>query len=148
MAKQTIVKLRDDLDGSEASGTVVFGFDGVAYEIDLSKKNARELEAAMAPYVAVARRVSRSARKPAGRSAGVVSKLNLEEVRAWAASNGHQVAGRGRIAASVLDAFHAAKDAVQAPVEPAAVEVTAAPAKKAPARKAPAKRVAKKVAAS
>ena len=30
----------DDLDGSEAEGTVRFGLDGADYEIDLSAKNA------------------------------------------------------------------------------------------------------------
>jgi Lsr2 len=34
------VRFVDDLDGSKASGTVVFSSDGRAYEIDLSDKNA------------------------------------------------------------------------------------------------------------
>ena len=43
MAQQVNVVLVDDLDGSEAGETVVFGLDGTTYEIDLSEKNAKKL---------------------------------------------------------------------------------------------------------
>jgi hypothetical protein len=41
----------DDIDGSEAEGTVRFGLDGAEYEIDLSSGHAQELRAALARYV-------------------------------------------------------------------------------------------------
>ena len=63
MAKQTITKLIDDLDGGEAHETVEFGLDGYSYEIDLSSKNAGKLRHALATYVDHGTRVS-------GRSAG------------------------------------------------------------------------------
>jgi hypothetical protein len=40
MAQQVNVKFVDDLDGSDAAGTVSFAIDGRAYEIDLSNENA------------------------------------------------------------------------------------------------------------
>lgn len=40
MAQQTTVRFIDDLDGSEASGTVDFNLDGCNYQIDLSDENA------------------------------------------------------------------------------------------------------------
>ena len=40
MAKETVIKLVDDLDGGVAHETVWFGLDGQTYEIDLSSKNA------------------------------------------------------------------------------------------------------------
>jgi hypothetical protein len=40
VAKQTIERLIDDLDGTEGAETVAFALDGVSYEIDLSEKNA------------------------------------------------------------------------------------------------------------
>jgi Lsr2 len=40
MAQQVNVKFVDDLDGSDAAGTVSFTIDGRAYEIDLSADNA------------------------------------------------------------------------------------------------------------
>jgi nucleoid-associated protein Lsr2 len=39
MARQTTVRFVDDLDGSEATGTVEFGLEGRSYEIDLSDPN-------------------------------------------------------------------------------------------------------------
>jgi hypothetical protein len=48
----------DDLDGSEAEGTVRFGLDGTEYEIDLNAGHAQELRDALARYVSAARRVN------------------------------------------------------------------------------------------
>ena len=60
MAKKTVVSeiLIDDLDGGDADRTVRFSWDGVAYELELSKKNAQAFDKTMKPYVAAARRVS------------------------------------------------------------------------------------------
>jgi hypothetical protein len=48
----------DDLDGSEAEGTVHFGLDGADYEIDLNAEHAQALRDALARYVQAARRAS------------------------------------------------------------------------------------------
>ena len=37
----------DDLDGSAAEGTVLFGLDGTEYEIDLNTRHAQELRDAL-----------------------------------------------------------------------------------------------------
>ncbi len=42
MAQKVQVTLVDDLDGSSADETLTFGLDGVVYEIDLSKSNAKK----------------------------------------------------------------------------------------------------------
>lgn len=39
MAQRVQIVHTDDLDGSEAASSVVFGFEGVSYEIDLSEAN-------------------------------------------------------------------------------------------------------------
>ena len=57
MAKVTQVSLVDDLDGSQASGTVGFALDGKAYELDLSEANAHRLRDALAPFLASARKI-------------------------------------------------------------------------------------------
>ena len=41
----------DDLDGSEAEGTVRFGLDGAEYEIGLNAGHARALRDMLARYV-------------------------------------------------------------------------------------------------
>ena len=89
---------------------------GSTYEIDLSKKNATALEKALAPYLQAARKaaggpalagsVRRSAR--ARRTAGS-AKPELSDVRAWAKGNGYEVSDRGRLAASVVEAYNASK---------------------------------------
>ena len=56
MAQKVQTLFIDDLDGSEAEGTVRFGLDGAEYEIDLNAEHARELRDALARYVGAARR--------------------------------------------------------------------------------------------
>ena len=65
MAQKIQTLLVDDLDGSEAEGTVRFGLDGAEYEIDLNAGHAKELRDVLARYVDAGRRVGGSARKPA-----------------------------------------------------------------------------------
>ncbi len=119
MATQTTITLIDDIDGSEAVETVEFALDGASYEIDLSEKNAKKLRDAVASYVAHGRHVdahgrqegpsSGGGRRRGGRTASVRnSREQLQAIRDWARRNGHQVSDRGRIAASVVDAFEAA----------------------------------------
>lgn len=45
----------DDLDGTDAVETVVFGLDGESFELDLSDANASALRQTFAPWVATAR---------------------------------------------------------------------------------------------
>ena len=69
MAKETITRLIDDLDGGE-DGTVKFGLDGVQYEIDLSKDNAAKLREALQPYVRRSAGWSPGSHEPASGGAG------------------------------------------------------------------------------
>jgi hypothetical protein len=108
MARQVITVLTDDLDGGDADRTVEFGLDGVNYTIDLSEKNIGKLRKALDPYLAVAARAGR----PTGRRGGAAapSRANSREqnqaIREWAAKNGWEVSERGRIPASVVEAYH------------------------------------------
>ena len=118
MAQQVNVKFVDDLDGSDAAGTVAFALDGRAYEIDLSEDNAARLRESLASFVAAGRK-SGGASAAAGRRAPKMTAssgrrpqpLDREQtaaIRAWARQNGHQVSDRGRISKTVVDAFQAA----------------------------------------
>jgi hypothetical protein len=74
--------------------------DGVAYEIDLSSKNAGKLRDALAAYVGSARRVGgRAARGGA---------VNTSEIRDWARAKGLDVSERGRIPATIIEQYNAA----------------------------------------
>jgi len=106
MAKKVTVALEDDLEGGPADETVRFGFEGVAYEIDLSTKNARAFRAHLAPFLEHARRHGRGPARRAVRTAA--GRQHSGEVRAWAKEHGIAVSDRGRIPASVVEQYQAA----------------------------------------
>lgn len=119
MARRIVHQLVDDLDGTVLEvgegETVLFSLDGVAYEIDLSADNASALRDALAPFVDAGRSVSS---RGAGNSAGGSSSSGRKRrrtgqqdytaIREWAKANGHNVSERGRVPASVLEAYEAA----------------------------------------
>jgi hypothetical protein len=109
MAKQTTVTVTDDLDGSANAKEVTFSLDGESWTIDLSAKNRSALEKALKPYIAKAtkqgRRRSVSASK---KTAARAPRKDLAKVREWAKSNGHPVSDRGRVSATVQEAYDAA----------------------------------------
>ncbi|MEU2203596.1 Lsr2 family protein [Microbacterium oleivorans] len=104
MARKVIESITDDIDGSEGAETVTFSYKGTNYEIDLNDKNAQKLEAALEPYVSAGRKVGRASSSTASRG----PKKDLDAIRTWARENGHEVSDRGRIAASVVEAYEAA----------------------------------------
>lgn len=116
MAKKIIHQLVDDLDGTVlepgAGETVLFSLDGRAYEIDLTDANAAALRDAFSRYISAARSVGREASgarggAPRRRSARSSASENAA-VRSWANENGFTVSERGRIPASVQQAYDAA----------------------------------------
>lgn len=108
MAQKVTVLLVDDLDGGAADETVSFSLDGVSYEIDLSTKNAATFRESLAQYVGTARRVGGRA---SGRGAGrrrTGGDNRTAQIREWARANGHKVSERGRIPASIVEAYEKA----------------------------------------
>ncbi len=114
----------DDLDGSDAAGTVAFALDGRAYEIDLSDDNAARLREALASFITAARSGSGATNNRRGQkttptttapkmTASTTTPPSLDRtqtgaIRGWARQNGHQVSDRGRISKTVVDTFQAA----------------------------------------
>lgn len=109
MAQKIQTLFIDDIDGSEAEGTVRFGLDGAEYEIDLNAKHADALRKALAKYIDAARRSSGVARRSArsGRRAAP-GAVNTTEVREWAKAQGIEVKDRGRVPAELVVRFRAA----------------------------------------
>ena len=107
MAQKIQTLFIDDLDGSEAEGTVRFGLDGAEYEIDLNVEHAKELRDVLARYVGAARRSGGAAKRPATRGSrrGSANGVNSTEVREWAKAQGIEVKDRGRIPADVLEQY-------------------------------------------
>ncbi|MFW6597684.1 histone-like nucleoid-structuring protein Lsr2 [Propionibacteriaceae bacterium Y2011] len=103
MARRVQITLEDDIDGGKADDTIKFGLDGTEYEIDLSRKNAKSLRDALAPYIDAGRR------QPARRTSNRGSASNRGEanrIREWAAANGFEVSSRGRVPGKVREAYH------------------------------------------
>lgn len=115
MAQQVSVQLVDDLDGSQSEdiSTVTFGLDGATYEIDLTETNAATLRKGLEEFVAHARRtggrLKRGTAAKAGNGAVTTSHEQAQAIREWARRNGHEVSNRGRIPASLIEAFEAAQ---------------------------------------
>jgi hypothetical protein len=101
VAQKVQTLFTDDLDGSEAEGTVRFGLDGTDYEIDLNARHAQALRDALARYV-------RAARRPAGGGRRALpSGVDRTEVREWAKAQGIAVKDRGRVPAELVVKFKA-----------------------------------------
>jgi hypothetical protein len=108
MAQKVHIVLEDDIDGGEATETIVFGLDGTSYEIDLNKKNAAALRDALATYIGHGRKQSAAGRRGRRPSTTSSSRHSAREVRDWARANGFKVTERGRVAREVQEAFDAA----------------------------------------
>ena len=114
MARRIVHQLVDDLDGTLLEvgdgETVLFSVDGVAYEIDLTTENAAALRAALDPYRAAGRSIS--SRRSTTSSAGSARRRNGQQdysaIRAWAKNNGFSVSERGRVPASIIEAYESA----------------------------------------
>ena len=98
----------DDLDGSEAEGTIRFGLDGTEYEIDLNAEHAQALRDVLARYVKAGRRAGSGRRPARRRRKAPAGGLNTTDVREWAKAQGIEVKDRGRIPAELVVKFQAA----------------------------------------
>jgi hypothetical protein len=112
MAQKIQVLLVDDMDGGVATETVSFGIDGGSYEIDLSANNAAMLRSALADYIVHARRPNKARHMPSSvrpnRAPARADREQTQAIREWARKNGHKVNDRGRVPASVVDAYNSA----------------------------------------
>jgi hypothetical protein len=118
MAKETLVRLIDDIDGSEAAESVAFSLRGTDYEIDLNDKHVAAIDKALAKFVASARTVSGAPAKAARVSARPRKRASAKapvtvdngSLREWAHANGYEVGARGRIPLVVREAYAAASE--------------------------------------
>lgn len=125
MAERIIRQLIDDLDQTEIidgkGGSVEFALRGTNYSIDLTDANIAKLDKALAPFVQAAAKAFGSAtptprsttsstrkRRTGRRTTKRANTNSTATVRAWAAENGLEVSARGRIPASVSEAYDVA----------------------------------------
>jgi hypothetical protein len=110
MAQKVITLLTDDLDGSEASQTVLFALDGKSYEIDLNDEHTEELREKLALYIGAGRKVS-GGRVTVRRMGSGKPVEDTAAIRSWAKANGYEVNDRGRVPASIREAYEKANAA-------------------------------------
>ncbi|MCI3932213.1 MULTISPECIES: histone-like nucleoid-structuring protein Lsr2 [unclassified Streptomyces] len=109
MAQKVQVLLVDDLDGGEADETVTFALDGKSYEIDLTTANADKLRGLLEPYLKGGRRTGgRASGRGKGRAPAASQSQDTAQIRAWAKENGFEVNDRGRVPASIREAYEKA----------------------------------------
>lgn len=107
MAQRVQTLYIDDIDGSDAEGTVRFGLDGADYEIDLNPLHSQELRASLQEYITHARRVGGTRRISRG-TRWNASAVDTHAVRAWAKDQGIDIKERGRVPADVVARYREA----------------------------------------
>ncbi|PNE39876.1 histone-like nucleoid-structuring protein Lsr2 [Streptomyces noursei] len=105
MAQKVVTIITDDLTGEESSevATHRLGLDGIEYEIDLAPDSYDQLLEALSPFTRSGRRVTK-ARKPQKRKAAL-SRDDSTAIRTWAKQAGYEVSERGRVPATVREAY-------------------------------------------
>jgi hypothetical protein len=122
MAKTVKVFLTCDLhkenEQVDGAASVAFGYDSKLFELDLCRDHLAEYTEALGPWAEVARAYGsyggpeepdgrRSGRRRSGSSVKGTSK-ELAAIREWARGQGMEVSDRGRISASVREAYEKA----------------------------------------
>lgn len=121
MSREVIIRIKDDVDGSEAAETIQFSYRGESFEIDVSSANAELFDKDMKSWLEVARKVTpaqaaaasprrRRSSPPAGAPRKVIDQRKA--IRIWANNSGFQVNVRGMIASHVIEAYQLANPTV------------------------------------
>src|ERR1700709_1536888 len=108
MAKTVTTHVSDDIDGSPDAETVTFGFQGVAYSIDLAQKNLDKLTKALTPFIEHATRQRGATLSVVGGKPGKAKAergYEISDLREWAGKNKIEVPQRGRIPAAVVQQY-------------------------------------------
>lgn len=116
MARKTVVLMTDDLDGeSEATESIEYAVDGVAYVIDLNKKNHDAFRKILDKYTSASRKVGKVAGQPSITTRrGTGAKADKDQntaIREWAKTADIEISDRGRIPGSVILKFEEAHKA-------------------------------------
>ncbi|MEV6943012.1 Lsr2 family protein [Streptomyces sp. NPDC051172] len=112
MVQKVVTTYVDDLTGEESSEIATHSIliDGAGVEIDLTDENYERLLEILNPYLHAggARRVRGAAKAKGKPKASGGSKDESSAIRAWAKDNGIEVNDRGRVSASVREAYEKA----------------------------------------
>ena len=105
MAEKITTTLIDDLDGTIAEETVLFGLDGIDYAIDLNKDHATDLRAVLLAHAAKGRQASPRPRERRSDSEPG-DKARNKAIRDWANAHGMNIAVRGRLPRIAIEQYN------------------------------------------
>ncbi|WP_371666598.1 Lsr2 family protein [Streptomyces sp. NBC_00289] len=113
MAQKVITTFVDDLTGEQSQdiSTHSILIDGAGVEIDLTDENYEKLLELLNPYLHAdgTRRIRGGTKSKGQPRMPADRKADSSAIRAWARENGHEVSDRGRVSASVREAYEKAK---------------------------------------
>lgn len=115
MARRELIQYIDDLDGTPLDSAdhqvIRFSFRGKNYVLDLSQANAARFEELVAPYIANATidhsAVGAPRRRGAANPNASQARSRNRKIRKWARENGMDVADRGALPKSIIEAYEA-----------------------------------------
>lgn len=105
MARETIINLIDDIDGSKADVTIKYSFDGANYEVDLTDDHAEDFREYMQEWLDRSRRVGLASSTQRG------ANSETAKIREWARGQGIDVPTRGRLSEEITKAYENREDA-------------------------------------
>lgn len=113
MAREQIIELVDDIDGSKSAGVETVRLyhpeTGKPYDTELHARHRKELAGqvhGMAKFFDHARPAKSDAAPSRGRRGMRADREQRQAIRAWAQANGYDVGERGRIPNNVMEAFN------------------------------------------
>lgn len=110
MVTKNIQVIESDLSGEPGAETTLIGLKGQVMELDLTAAERAALDEVLAPYIARGRRLGPMMAKPfAPRRVPESTTEERAAIRAWARSEGYEVAPFGQIPNKVVKAFMAAQ---------------------------------------
>ncbi|WP_328499720.1 Lsr2 family protein [Streptomyces sp. NBC_00457] len=113
MAQKVVTTYVDDLTGEESSEIATHSIliDGAGVEIDLTDENYEKLLELLNPFLHAdgARRIRGAAKLKGKSKASTGGRDDSSAIRAWAKANGFEVSDRGRVPASVREAYEKAR---------------------------------------
>ena len=104
MARETIINLIDDIDGSKADVTIKYSFDGANYEVDLTDDHAEDFREHMQEWLDRSRRIGVAHNSQRG------ANTETAKIREWARGQGMEVPNRGRLSEDIMKAYENRND--------------------------------------
>lgn len=121
MTTRTEVILHDDLElyvkdrEVEADLTITFAFNGIGYEIDLTRKNMDNMHEFLLPYMEAGRLLipakpdkPKITRSPRGINPKKNKTARNNVIRGWAKKEGYIIGDKGRIPAAIISEYERA----------------------------------------